>query len=207
MSYELIYQLGGRGQRIVFVTFGGELLSTRRYGAGSANFSSMNEFEEQATRMLDAMDVTVSAPTAVPMPSPQQELVDEVLSFFKKRTRSIDKNEKIKQLVLDKLEEKIETDEISDPEKLMAVFRMVASDSREGSESIFGLFRPSPQGSMLENLIRPKEATGELEDAFREMSPNQLQQLEEISRNIRKVMETSEGDAPLEILDDGTPQY
>ena len=154
----------------------------------------MNEtIKSQANQFLKSIDnpTLQSQVTKIQNEDPMEELKKEVLNFFKTKIAAIQRSEKVKELVYNQLESKIQGGELNFDQLIMVLARL-DNGSNDSADSIISMFRPSANGvSALTEIVRPPENSSELAKAFAGYSSEELQTIEKTMHTIRLIQESA----------------
>lgn len=110
-------------------------------------------------------------------------LKKSLVDFFKTRMKEIDKKDALQSLIMDKLTEMIQDDDL-EFEQLMGVYKMVSSDNRYSSDSILSIFKPVPGSPSLlaENVAQKDEKQDAFEQVYEGMDSTDLENINNLLR-------------------------
>ena len=115
------------------------------------------------------------------MTDPYDEVRKSFFNFFITRMKEVKKSDEVLELITSKIKDKVENDEVSF-EGLQDLYRMYSSQSRQSSENLLNLFRPTAGvGSVLSETIGKKEENqNEFDRVYESLSSEDLQKLDKV---------------------------
>jgi len=141
---------------------------------------------------LDNADIDKEVGKVV-IADPIEQIKQSLLQFFTNRLEKIEENDDFKQLVENKIREKIESDVLSVPQ-LFQIYEQISADNVVATNSLLSLFRPSKEGAS--PLLDKKESSDDtdVDKAFKSLNTNQLQKIDTFFRLMEKYIEDKDQD-------------
>lgn len=150
-----------------------------------------DETQQQTNELLKGLDDPATEKEVAEKKSmdPLESLKLDLFEFFKKRLNHIEAKERFSLKVQEKIEEKLEHDELT-IDQLMAVYRLFQNKVGESSDSILGLFRPVPGATspLVNSMTHREEGTDEIQRMFESMDNEQLQNMDQAYRVFSEIM-------------------
>ena len=139
-----------------------------------------NKIANVASDLLEQME---QPSTPVEKIDPLDDLKTNIFTFFSGRMASITKQDNLLQLIQGRLELLLENDPELPLTEVLAIYRLISTKIAESSDSLIGLFRPTPgAGSPLaEAMTRQPIPKDPVAKFFNSMSPKDLEKLEKSS--------------------------
>ena len=115
-------------------------------------------------------------------------LKKSLVDFFKTRMKEIDKKDALQSLIMDKLTEMIQDDDL-EFEQLMGVYKMVSSDNRYSSDSILSILKPVPgvPSVFVNNVSEKDEKQDAFEQVYEGMDSTDLENINNLLRLLNAV--------------------
>jgi len=150
--------------------------------------------EDTAKKIMDSLKKKENnLPTEVVHEDPMFGLQKNIISFFRDRIETVRNHEDLKTKVQQKLEMKVDEDEL-DFDQLKGLFVTLSRESNDTSESIIGLFKPTPgtQSPFAQNLSKPAHSLDDdVEQFYNGMSPEDKQKLDMLYRMVMSNRDTT----------------
>lgn len=110
-------------------------------------------------------------------------LKKDLVNFFSNRMNEIKSKDTIQRRIIEKIGDMLEMDELSF-EQLMAVYKTISSDSRNSTDSLLAIFRPTPgvESPFASNVARQDEKQDVFDQVYQNMTAEDLENVSKIYR-------------------------
>lgn len=153
----------------------------------------MNEnSERRAVSLLNTIEQRVDGYDRIERIDLLENLRRTVLNFFITRTGSVTGLERIRNRLIQKLEERLDTDQLEFTE-MLALFHALSNYIQLSSDSITSLFKPvAGAESVLAKTISTEDKKSAIEEYFNSLSKEDLEKLDTIDRLLRSTKDDKE---------------
>lgn len=110
----------------------------------------------------------------------------DLVNFFSNRMGEIKAKDAIQRKVIEKLSDMLDNDDL-EFEQLMNVYRTISSDSRNSTDSLLALFRPTPgvASPFAENVAQKDEKQDAFDQVYENMTSEDLENIDVLLKLMR----------------------
>lgn len=152
-----------------------------------------DDTQKKITTILDGVSKkSAEEANVVRVEDPTQDLRVNVLNFFNSRINSINSQEKLKLLVQEKLENKLETEELTFAQ-LKDLFVVLSREGVNASQDILKVAHPNPgQSPIADDLSRKHQEDSNIADSMGKFSSEDTRKIDTLFRLLQKAAGTAE---------------
>lgn len=120
---------------------------------------------------------------------PMMELRSDILGFFKTHIERINSQEKLRSTLQEEILAQIERGEVSF-DQLHSLYNSVSRQETSAAEAIISIFKPTPgsPSSLAEVLGGRESIDDEFEQAYDNMSSEEMQKIDKLYRTMKKIL-------------------
>lgn len=144
--------------------------------------------EAQARNLLSALNDNglKSDVERVTQVDSMADLRDSLAGFFKDRVKTVSESEAFRAELIADLRMDLSSGKLTFDQKLVLLSR-ISSEANEAASDLISIFRPSPGAPSIFQEMTSKQTGKNMEDAYKNYTPEQLQRIDALYRYISSV--------------------